>query len=184
MSRVSFISALLALTMASAAAAQSGEPNLAEIARQAEAAKGTIPKAKKSYSNADLSAAGLPPEPAMPSRGFMSTSLGKPVSAEEMLKLSEAKAAAEVRKNQPQEYWVGQANIIRRSVEKVMPRLAELKGRQKNPNAQLQKRAEQEVASIQSQLENAKARWARLEEAARVAKINMGWVSPPPPFPQ
>jgi hypothetical protein len=93
-----------------ASAQSSGEPNLAEIARQAEAAKATIPKAKKSYTNADLNNGGLPPAPAAPATGFMSASLGKPVSAEEMLKLSAAKDAAAQAQKRPESFWVGQAD--------------------------------------------------------------------------
>lgn len=184
MSRRLMISGVLVFAFASSAAAQSlVEPNLAEIARQAEAAKPTAPKAKKSYTNADLSNGGLPPAPE-PAAGFMSASLGKPVSAEEMLKLSEAKAAAEQQQKQPEEYWVGQANLVRRGVDKILPRLAELKARPKNPNANLQKRAVDEAVMLQQQLESLRKRWAGIEDAARTAKINLAWISPPPNFPQ
>jgi len=183
MMRGLLISGTFVLAVTSAAAAQSTEPNLAEVARQAEAAKATIPKAKKSYTNADLSAGGLPPAPPAPAGGFTSKSLGKEVSAEEMLKLSQAKSAADETTKRPESYWVGQANGIRQLVDKLSTRLVEAKNRPKNPNANLQKMSEQEAAMIQDQIEKTKKKWAGLEDDARTAKINMAWLSPPPKFP-
>lgn len=187
MSRGVVIGAAIVLACARTAAAQtSGQPNLAEIARQAEAAKPSAPRAKKIYTNADLSAGGLAPAPAPAAAdaGFVSSSLGKPVSAEEMLKLSNAKAAADQKRKEPDEYWIGQAAGIKRQVENLTARLEELKGRQKNPNATVQKKTEQDLAMAQQQLERFKKRWADLEEAGRTAKINMALLSPPPAFPQ
>jgi hypothetical protein len=185
MSRALVVCATIVLAFATAASAQmSGQPGLAEVARQAEAAKPTAPKAKKSYTNADLSPGGLPPAPVEPSSGFMSSSLGKPVSAEEMLKLSEAKAAADVKQKQPDEYWIGQATAIRRQLEKMTPRLATLRSRDKNPNASVQQRADQEIQMIQQQMESLRKRWAGLEDEARTAKVSMALLMPPPVFPQ
>lgn len=180
------IGAAMVLALARAAAAQSGDPDLAAIARQAESAKATAPKAKKTYTNADLGADANAPDSGStpPASGFMSTSLGKPVSAEEMLKLSEAKAAADQREKMPDAYWTQQANSIRKQVEKMAPRLAELTARPVNPNAALQKRAEQERAVIEEQLRALRRKWAGLEADAKTAKANLGLLSPPPAFPE
>jgi len=170
---------------AGTAAAQSSQPDLAAIARAAEAARPSLPKAKKTYTNADLKPDVIQPAvAAAPPVGFMSDSLDKPVSAEELLALSEAKDAADTKQREPDQYWVGQASRIRSQVDHLSPRLQELQGRQKNPNAVLQKRTEQEIAMIQQQLEGFRKRWAGLEEAARMAKINLALISPPPAFPQ
>jgi hypothetical protein len=167
-----------------ASAQSSGEPNLAEIARQAEAAKATIPKAKKSYTNADLNNGGLPPAPVAPASGFMSASQGKLVPAEEMLKLSQAKDAADQAQKRPESFWVGQANRIRQTVDQLAQSLAQLKTLPKNPNAAAQKATDDQIAMLQGQFERAKKRWAGLEDDARTAKINMAWLSPPPKFPE
>jgi hypothetical protein len=181
MSRRLLIGAAFLFACASTAAAQSGEPDLAAIARQAEAAKPTIPKAKKTYTNADLSPDGLPPAPV--DSGFMSVSQGKPVSAEEMLKLSQAKADADRKVREPDEVWVSQATRIRGQVEKLSTRLGELRGLQKNPNAAQQKKIDQDIAMIQQQLEGLRKRWTGLEEAARTSKVNTALILPMPRFP-
>ncbi len=185
MSRRLLICAALALALPGTVAAQSAEPDLAAIARQAEAAKTTAPKAKKTYTNADLGAGGVPrADTKPPAEGFMSSTLGKPVSAEEMLERSEAKAAEDQRTKLPDEYWIGQATAIRKQAEKMVPRLAELKARKPNPNAALQKRADQERAMLQDQIDSLKKKWSGLEAEARTAKANLALISPPPAFPQ
>lgn len=182
--------AVLALTLvfalAASAAAQSGEPNLAEVARQAEAARSSVPKAKKTYTNADLSSDGLPPAPekSAPAAGYMSASQNKPVSAEEMLELSNAKSAADEKQNRPDKFWIDQATTIRLQVEKLAARLAQLKVVAKNPDALLQKRTEQQIGDIQYQMERFKKRWAGLEEEARTAKVNLALLLPAPAFPE
>ncbi|MEY4095521.1 MAG: hypothetical protein RLZZ53_2720 [Acidobacteriota bacterium] len=186
MIRTTLIAAALTLATANLAAAQAPEPDLAAIARQAEAAKGSAPKAKKSYTNADLSSAGLPPstETAPAAAGYMSSSRGKPVTAEEMVTRSEEKAAADLRGKLPDEYWVGQATAIRKQVDKMVPRLAELDARKPNPNAALQKRSEQEKAMLQEQIASLRKKWDGLQAEARAAKANLGLLSPPPAFPE
>ena len=186
MIRTTLIAAALVLATTNLAEAQSTEPDLAAIARQAEAAKGSAPKAKKSYTNADLSSAGLPPstEAAPAPTGYMSSSLGKPVTAEEMVTRSEEKAAADLRGKLPDEYWVGQATAIRKQVDKMVPRLAELDARKPNPNAALQKRSEQEKAMLQEQIASLRKKWDGLQAEARAAKANLGLLSPPPAFPE
>jgi DNA repair exonuclease SbcCD ATPase subunit len=185
MSRALVLGAAIIVVAASTAAAQTGAPDLAAIARQAEAAKASAPKAKKTYTNADLGPDGMPPAAeATPQTGFMSSSLGRPVSAEEMLELSKAKVAEDVKQNEPDEAWIAQAAAIRRQVEKLAPRLAELKSREKSPNATMQQRADQQIADIEKQIEGFKKRWAGLEDAARTAKVSLALLMPAPAFPQ
>jgi len=183
-SRSVFVGVVFMVACADAAAAQSGEPDLAAIARQAEAAKASAPKAKKSYTNADLGAGGVPPAPVELGEGFMSSSLDKPISAEEMLLRSEAKAEAELKDKAPDEVFIKQAAAIRRQVEKLAPSLSELKSRPKSPDAERQKRVDQQIADIERQMEGFRKRWAGLEAEARTTKVSLAVLMPAPAFPK
>ena len=81
---VRILAGTLTVTLAIAVPAiaqQPAQPSLAEVARQAEAAKPTIKKATKSYTNNDLGPDGLPPAAAAePPSGYVSKTLDKPVS--------------------------------------------------------------------------------------------------------
>lgn len=192
MRRVSVIAvALVALSAAGAYAQQQAPPSLGEVARQAEAAKATIRKAKKTYGNSDLkavpsSAPAAPAGPAAPTEGFVSKSLGKAVPAEEVVALSEEKVSHDEVRKESEADWRQRAASMRIQIDKLQERLAALT--KPNPardaNAAATSRNNIVVANLQSGLDSLTKSWARFEEAARVAKIPSAWLEPRPQFQQ
>jgi len=178
--------AAIAIAVPAMAQQQPVGPSLAEIARQAEAAAPTTKKAKKSYTNADLGADALPPPaPAAPPTGFVSKTLDKPVSAEELLQRSEQQSQEQLQASIPAEpQWRKRAERIRTQVNEMQARLTKLLSRPKNPNAAMQQRTEQEIVQLRAGFGDVRQSWAALEEEARAAKISLTWIEPAPQFPQ
>lgn len=179
--------AMLALVIAAsvgAAAQQSQQAvSLGEVARQAEAAQTTVRKAKKTYTNADLGAeAQREAAEAAPTIGFISSALGKPVTAEEMVARSQAKVDEATRIAQPQEHWRQRAESIRIQITKVQARLTPLmkpnEARSANPAAAA--RHEAEIANVQKALDGLNRQWAALETSASEARIPSDWLEPRP----
>jgi hypothetical protein len=171
------------LAIAAVSAQQSSQPSLAEVARQAEAAKVSTAKAKKTYTNADLSQdnRGEPaPAPAAPPPGFMSSSLGKPVSADEIIARSEETVDQASGKAQSEEHWRGRAESLRAQIEKLQTRMTALtkpnEARDASPGARA--RNDAEVAKVQQGLNALLKQRETLEESARVAKIPPEWIQP------
>ncbi len=179
--------AVLALVFAGStgSAAQSSQTamSLGEVARQAEAEKGTVKKAKKTYTNADLGAeAQRAAAEAAPATGFVSSALGKPVTAEEMVAHSQEKIDAATRAAQPEEHWRMRAESIRVQIAKLQTRLAALmkpnEARSANPAAQA--RHDAEVANTQKALDGVHRQWAALETSASEVRVPSGWLDPRP----
>ena len=168
-----------------AIAQQQAQPSLAEVARQAEAAKPTIKKAKKSYTNADLGPDGLPPAPpAAPPSGYVSKTLGKEVPPDEMLQRSEKQVQEQAKADAlPETRWRERAQRLRSDVEGAQARLSRLTSRPPNANVTMQERADKEIAAIRTGLNTLRTQWIALEQDARTAKINMDWLQPVPQFP-
>lgn len=186
--RASLLSVAIVVTVAASAVAQTPAttPSLGQVARQAEAAKATVKKAKKTYTNADLSAvpASSPaPEPAPPASGFVSKALDKPVPPEEIIARSEEQVEQDSVKKESEPRWRKRAESIRMQVETVAERLVALnkpnEARSNNPAAAARHAAE--VAKFEQGRDALKQDWAKLEEAARVAKIPSAWLDPRPP---
>lgn len=180
--------ALVAMTAGNARAQQPAALSLAEVARQAEAAQATVKKAKKSYTNADLSAA--PSSEPAPPTGFMSSLAGKPASAEKVVATSPEKAdqaaAAKQPQQQSEEQWRGRATALRTEIEKLQTRLTMLT--KPNPtrdaNAAAKERNDGVVAILRSSLDGQRKSWARLEDSARESKVPTAWLDPRPQFQQ
>ena len=188
MLRVSIIGvALVAMTAGIAGAQQQAMPSLAEVARKAEAAKATVRKAKKTYTNADLGAdpRGEPapaPSPA-PAAGFVSATTGKPVTAEEIVKRSEEKVEeAEVAK-ESEEDWRARAQSLRVQIDKLQTRLTALTNPNpaRDANAAAKARNESELANVRTGLDGLRKSWANLESSAREKKVSLAWLEPAAP---
>lgn len=179
----SVVIVLIAVTGTASAQQPSGQQPLADVARQAEVAKATTKKATKTYTNADLSPdTKAQPEPAPASAGFMSSALGKVVSAEEMIKRSEEKVTAALRDEVPEPQWRARAESIRVQIAKLQTLMAALTkpNDARDANAGAKARNDAEVAKIQQGLAAVTKQWATLEESARVAKIPTDWLDPRP----
>ena len=178
----------VAVAAGGAHAQQQAPPSLGEVARQAEAAKATTRKAKKTYGNSDLKAvpSSAPAAPAAPTESFVSKSLGKAVPAEEMVALSEEKVSNDEVPKESEADWRQRAASMRIQIDKLQERLAALT--KPNPardaNAAATSRNNIVVANLQSGLDSLTKSWARFEEAARVAKIPSAWLEPRPQFQQ
>lgn len=182
--RLLAMTACLVFAAASGAAAQQqGELPLGDLARKTEADRTTGKKAAKTYTNADLgqAAASAGAEPA--TTGFMSASLGKPVTAEEIVERSQAKVAADSGATQPEEHWRGRAEFIRTEAARAHTRYEQLTAdATASANPTVQSANAQEKRRLQQMLDGLARQWDRLEESARVAKINLDWIGPRPNF--
>lgn len=183
------ILAFVAITVLSAHAQGQVTPPIAEVARQAEAAKATARKATKTYTNASLTAdprGERAPALAAPDSGFASKSLGKPVSAEEMVIRSEAQVESDVLEKQSEEDWRRRASSLRKEAEGVQSRIAELSvvNHLTESSPILKRTNDQNIANARGALEDLKKRWTRLEESALKDKIPLVWIQPRPEFGQ
>ena len=182
--------ALVAMTTGGVQAQQQSTPSLAEVARQAEAAKATVKKAKKSYTNADLSSdpksAPAPAPASTPAGGFVSSTTGKPVSAEEIVARSEAKLDEDLKAKQSEEQWRARALSLRIQFDKLQTRLELLT--KPNPardaNAAASARNDSELANVRTGLTALRKSWASLEDNARENKVPTAWLDPRPQFQQ
>ena len=175
---------VLVLMSAAAAAAQSaGEPSLADIARQAEKAKPAVPKAKRTYTNADLSGGGLPPAP--PAAGTAAAAPnGNQTPAAPAAQANGPAAGTAAVEVQNEEVWRRRADRLRDQVKTLQARLADLSSRPPNPNLTLQQRAEKEANGIRADFVQLRLQWTKLEQDAKAAKVNILWIEPTPAFPQ
>jgi len=176
--------AFVAITAGRALAQDQVTPPLAEVARQAEAAKATVKKAKKTYTNSDLSSDARG-EPA-PASGFVSKSLGKPVPAEELVTRSEAQVENEAVAKESEEAWRKRADSVRKQVDRLRERLTELMtsdaSRAESPAVRAGNASD--TATTRAALESARKQWVRLKTSAKELKVPMAWIEPPPTFPQ
>ncbi|HEX8028318.1 MAG TPA: hypothetical protein VF491_07655 [Vicinamibacterales bacterium] len=179
----------IALAAGPAGAQQQAAPPLAEVARQAEAAKPTIRKAKKTYTNASLRA--VPhdePTPAAPppGAGLESKSVGTVVSAGEKIVRSEPKLEQEGVAQQSEANWRNRAASIRKQIGDLEARLSTLTV--SNPltdaNPSLKKHQETNVANARQALGKLHQQWATLEASASGAKIPSEWLEPRPQLQQ
>lgn len=169
---------------AAVSAQQPSQPSLGDLARQTEAAKAAASKAKKTYTNADLpdEAVSEPAPAAEPEATFMSETLGKAVTAEEIIALSEEVVDQASGKAQPEEYWRNRADSLRGQIARLTTRMTALT--KPNPtrdaNAAAAARNEAEVAKVQQGLNSLMKQWETFEESARVAKVPTEWLDPRP----
>jgi len=178
----SFAIGVLALVIAAPAFGQS----LGELARQEEArrAAAATPKAKKTYSNADLGPGGVP-EPAPPAAAgdpcFESKSEGKCVPGEEVLANSAAKL--KVVEDAPTEAPIrAEAQKIRDELTNVQRELDQLDAQAANASLPAAKRqlANDQMALKLPSLQGLQRRWARLEKQIKDMKLPHAWIEPVP----
>jgi hypothetical protein len=178
MRRAILTAILLTFPGAAAFAQQTGQPPLGDIARKAEAAHATAKKATRTYTNADL---GAPVTEAPTAGGFMSESLGKPVSADELIERSQAEVDQESGAALPEEHWRGRADFIRAEAARAHARSAQIK-KDDSGNKFAQANNAQQLRRIQEMLDGLASQWDKLEESAHVAKVNPDWIGPRPDF--
>jgi hypothetical protein len=187
-SRIAVALVFLAVAAGSAPAQQQVTPPLAEVARQAEAARATTRKAKKTYTNSDLGKdpRGEPATTSAPASGFVSKTLGKAVPAEEMVSRSDAKAESEEIAKESEETWRMRAGAVRMQVDRLRERLIELAtpNSLRDGSSTLKAANDNEIANVRTALVSVRKQWARLEAAALEVKIPIAWVEPQPVFPQ
>ena len=178
---------VLGLSQAASATAQQVTPSLGEVARMAEAAKATVKKAKKTYTNSDLNPGPNvplpPPPPASP--GFVSSSPVNDVSAEKAVTKNEPKVEGDdgtARPDLPESYWRARAEALRVQFSRVQSTQAQLMkpndARSKNPSAQAMN--DNELAKLQQALDGLRKQWARLEASAGEVKAPTAWLDPRP----
>ena len=177
--------ALIAISAGGARAQQVVPASLGELARHTEAASATTRKAKKTYTNGDLlPVSGGEPASTATTEGYVSKTLGAPVTAEEMVVRSVDKIEKDVVAQQKEDVWRSRADAVRLQIEKLQTRVAALTkpnpARDAIPAAVA--RNEAEVNSARAALDGLRQQWARLEDAARTAKIPSPWLEPRPQF--
>lgn len=197
MIRVSLIgAALMAATAGAAWAQEQVMPSLAEVARQAEAAKANARKAKKTYTNSSLSAdprgeAATTAAPAAvatvakPVTAAASAPAGTPAPAVATAPIGGAKVEGELPK-ESEESWRTRAAAVRTQADRLRVRMAELTTpnglRDQNPPVKAAN--DVEIANTRTAVDALKKQWARIEASANERKIPLAWIQPAPVFPQ
>lgn len=191
MARISIIAAALIAIAASAARAQQQVMvPLADVARQAEAAKATARKAKKTYTNASLTAE-LRDQPAAasaaaaPRDAVAITPGGKPEPAPAAPTAGNAKAEGGL-EEESEEAWRARAASLRTQADRLRARMTGLTipNRLKDENPLLKAANDIEIANTRTAIDGLKKQWARLEASASELKIPLAWIQPAPVFPQ
>lgn len=193
MVRVSVIAAALIAISAGAALAQEAVMvPLADVARQAEAAKATVKKAKKTYTNSSLSAdprgetaAGPATAPVPPVAAVAGKADGKPAAATVAAAAVEAPAEGEPQK-ESEEAWRGRANALRMHANRNRERLSDLNipNQYRDENPGVKAANDVEIAKMRAVIDGLRKQWERLEASAVERKIPIAWIQPAPEFPQ
>lgn len=189
MLRVSFIAAaLLVISAGSARAQEQVMVPLADVARQAEAAKATARKAKKTYTNANLTAdprgdTASPPAPA-PVAAVASTPDATAPATAAAAASGAAPAEGEVPK-ESEESWRTRAGNLRTQADRLRARMTELTipNKLRDEDAGVKAANDREVANTRTAIDAMKKQWARLEAAALQRKVPLEWIQPQPEFP-
>jgi hypothetical protein len=179
--------AFVLIGAAAAAAQEPREVPLGEVARQAEAAKPAVKKARKAYTNADLGADVTPAAvssvakvPAAPSK---TGAPSMPVSADQTVARSDARGEDKAaRPGQPESFWRQRAESIRGQIAKLQTQIDELSvpniKRDSDPGQSAH--ARRMIANAQEGIDGLMKQWARLEDSGREEKIPVGWLDPRP----
>jgi hypothetical protein len=173
-------------------AQQQAAPPLGDVAREAEAAKATAKKAKKSYSNADLTA---DPHRQTPAATAASATASTPASGAETspakVAAADAGAAAgggtagqDAVAEQSEPAWRARAESLRVQITRLQDQMTAMPqpnaARDANPAARA--RFDADVARVRTGLDGLQKQWAKLEDAARYAKVKTEWLDPRPKF--
>jgi len=158
---------------------------LGDVAREAEAAKATVKKAKKTYTNADLTAdprggpatapAALPSSVASPD---------KALTPQEAVVRSGEKTEKNAPANRPEEYWRGRAESIRTQVAGLQSYIDGLSRPDAARDSNLTSKAKKDddLANARLRLDGLKKQWDTLEVAAKQDNANSAWLDPRPRF--
>jgi hypothetical protein len=181
--------ALIVMTAGHAAAQAQVMPPLAEVARQAEAAKATTRKAKKTFTNSDLST-DLRGEPAAPAAPTVTSVAGdaavKTDAAAEKAPATDATAEEAQVVKESEETWRMRAASLRTQIDHVRTRLAQLSTPSASTSESPARKAgnDREVAIARNALDGLRKQWTGLESSARELKVPAAWLEPIPAFPQ
>ena len=159
---------------------------LADVARKEEARRAAVKAPSKVYSNADLkrddaSLSSLAPAEEEPC--YMSASLKKCVSADEMLaRTSKNVANDELKKKEPT--FRGAAQALRERIDKAQAEMATMSATAADQKRSAAERAvaAQRVADRQKDLETLEKQWLKLETDAGKMAIPREWLEPIPKF--
>lgn len=185
-----------ALVMIAAGVANAQEqvtPSLAEVARQAEAAKANVKKAKKTYTNFNLSAdsrgdrpASAAPPATAPLAPLASVASGKPAPPAVAVSAPADANATAGPATESEDVWRSRGAAVRTQVDRLRARLAELTtpNKLKDENPGLKAANDIEIANTRTALDVLKKQWARLEASANEQKVPLAWIQPAPEFPQ
>lgn len=155
--------------------------SLADVARQAEAAKVTRAKAKKSYTNSDLHASAAPQTTtALDAAKVEVSANGKLAPSEETAKTGAEKGAAAPAQNLPEEHWRQRADFIRSEVEKAKSEIARLSIAVPGRSAALEAGNANEMKKYQQMIDGAMKQWALLEASAQASKVPAAWIGSAP----
>lgn len=170
-----------------ASAQQSGQPSLAEVARQSEAARAsTAKKASKTYTNQDLAAVpGMPhaeEAPAAPNDNQAAKPIAQEAVAEEPGQ--PVKPRSSEPEPPPERYWRGRAKEIRDNVDALKARLDKYIRQAANPDPDRERKRQADIAGMRQSMTQLQDQWAKLEQSARDAKVDITWITPAPRFVQ
>jgi hypothetical protein len=180
---------LMAITTDRAFAQEQTTPPLADVARQAEAAKPNVKKAKKTYTNSDLGAdprGEATPAPSAAAASTVSALLDKPAAAQLTATAPGAKTDTDAVPQESEDSWRKRATAVREQVAQLRGRLTELTTPNKltDANPILQAAVAGDIKNTRDGLARLRAQWSRLEASAREKKISMAWIEPAPQFPE
>lgn len=165
--------------------AHAQQPSLGDLARKVEAERAATPKTTvRTYTNADLTG-DTSTEPAVTATGdgYVSKSLGKAVSADEIIDRSEAVAAGVERERQrPESYWRGRADFIRRNALNALALLTGLVEFAAKNSSDVAARHAAKVTLAEEALARYAKEWDELEASAAAAKAPLDWLGPRPAF--
>lgn len=183
--------ALVVIGAGTARAQEQSMMPLAELARQAEAAKTTAKKAKKTYTNASLTADPRGESPTTPAPAATATSAAaraaeaRPDASATAATAADAKSEGEPGK-ESEASWRARAATVRTQVDALRVRITNLttpnKLRDENPGIKASN--DIQIENARSALAELRKQWMRIETSAIQRKIPIEWIQPAPVFPQ
>ena len=172
---------------AAAIAAPAYAQTLADVARKEEARRAAVKAPSKVYSNANLKAGevsltSLAADEEEPC--YMSASLNKCVSADEMLAITSKNVAnAELKKKEPT--FRSAAQALRERIDKAQAEVATMSATAVDQKRSAAERAvaKQRIADRQTDLASLEKQWLKLEKDAEKMAVPREWLEPIPKLP-
>jgi hypothetical protein len=183
------ITACIAISANVARAQEQMMVPLADVARQAEAAKVTAKKAKKTYTNANLSADPRGDTPTAAAAAAAAAVLAPPTDKPEAAADAaspDAKPEGEPEPKESEEAWRARAGALRTQVDRLRARMTDLTtpNRLRDENPGVKAANDVEIANTRTALAEMRKQWARIEASAVLRKVPVEWIQPPPVFPE